>query len=632
MSQSDHLFDFLMRIISSMVIIQYIISNLHIVDVNPMKNNYQRSLNETTHSLDDIYNPSNSAMTDRMNNNDHSHQSPPKLIEIAMNITHLYEESHSKHDDVLKFTYLTMMWIPTFIMFRHSKRSSFNALLWMMISAVSGNEWCDTAYECVGQSRPMNRTDGLQSRGYKANSGGTTDITVDWNGNTDGFIYCEASFACANIGSISGSTTRTMSRLQCFGVFSCANTTVNIIIPSYGGLIIGGKVIQIYCDGSNSCHGVTFKSSINVVVLCRGDRSCANTEFHNIDMIKALASYALHNATIHSCSTTDSLYVELGALDAGFGARIFCDLGHSCTISCYVSGCKMVYVECIGTCDIQTNSLDTIQPITDYSLFDESHLNMFYDSSALAISNDDGCLLAADDVSENIGMNTSGSNICCRGSYSCSHSGLMQSTTSVVCSGERSGGSSSITANDTIYCTGCRGCEYSTIYTVDDTYCLSYYGCHGATITAHNVYCSGYQSCRKATILNAETIYFIGGLSGSNADINCTGIPFCNIICSGYHSCLYINSIQCNECSVSCDDDTGCPPGYSSEPTPAPTRPTTSPTTPTNGPKASPSTDQTAVAPSSPPTVAPHARSISPTAAPHGFVFYLIFVFALPYI
>eukprot|EP01083_Nonionella_stella_P291424 991649_1 len=67
-----------------------------------------------------------------------------------------------------------------FIMCKCPKCLSFNAVILMTVSSVFGQESCDAAYECVGQSRPINRADTLWSRGYKANSGGTTDITVDW--------------------------------------------------------------------------------------------------------------------------------------------------------------------------------------------------------------------------------------------------------------------------------------------------------------------------------------------------------------------------------------------------------------------------------------------------------------------
>eukprot|EP01083_Nonionella_stella_P259461 885853_1 len=293
--------------------------------------------------------------------------------------------SHSNHriDYPQKCVMIVMMLLFMISMRKCTKYLLFNAMMLMMASCVfGGSEYCNTAYECVGQSRPINATYTLISGGYKANSGATTDITVDWNTETKD-VRCSASFSCANIGSITGSA-RSSSRLFCEGAFSCSNTIVNLT----------GNIAR-NCGGSNSCNGVTFNSlnsssGTQGWMSCQGDRSCANAEFHNHHEISALGSYALYNATIHS--TADGFKVKLYAPNAGFGARIFCYLGHSCTIDCYVTGCHMLYIDCVGNCDIQVNSKDTVRPITDYSLFDASQLNILYDSSALEQSNDDACL------------------------------------------------------------------------------------------------------------------------------------------------------------------------------------------------------------------------------------------------
>eukprot|EP01083_Nonionella_stella_P090668 253300_1 len=231
----------------------------------------------------------------------------------------------------------------------------------------------------------------------------------------------------------------------------------------------------------------------------------------------------------------------------------------------------MLYVDCVGNCSILSNSVDTVLPITDYSLFDESQLNILYDSYALAKSNDADCLLMFDDSMENINAHTSGTNVCCRGSGSCEGS-TIYSTTSVVCSGVSSCRSSdNITANGAIFCSAYYGCWGSNLYSLNDVYCLGSHACDDTTITARNLYCSGSWSCEYSTILNTETIYLSGYKSGLGAVINCTDIAVCNIICDGYLSCGLISSIHCNECTVSCDRDTGCPPGYTYAPTPSPT-------------------------------------------------------------
>eukprot|EP01083_Nonionella_stella_P160527 524952_1 len=495
------------------------------------------------------------------------------------------------------------------IMCKCPKRISFNTVILMMVSGVFGYEYCNTAYECVGQSRPINRADSLTSGGYKTNSGGATDITIEWDTYRQ-YIQCDGSFSCANIGIIGyikGSLPypSASSRLHCDGVFGCSNTSVNLT----------GN-IQRRCYGSNSCYGVTFHSYGEMALIsCNGDRSCANTDIHSHNEIRARGSYALYNATIHS--TADGLEVYLYGSNAGFGAKIFCHLGHSCTIYCYATGCNMLYVDCVGNCSIQSNSVDTVLPITEYSLFDESQLNILYDSSALAKSNDADCLLMFDGYAENRYANISGTNVCCRGSGSCEGS-TIYSTTSVVCSGVSSCRSSdNITANDAIFCSASYGCKSSNLYSLNDVYCLGDEACYRTTITARNLYCSGSKSCQDSTILNTETIYFSGYKSGEGAVINCTGIAFCNIICDGYLSCGLISSIHCNECTVSCDRDTGCPPGYTyaptSDPTPSPTsHPTHIPTMiPTDNPTSTP-TNQ----PSGHPTISPTSHSTIPTLNP----------------
>eukprot|EP01083_Nonionella_stella_P083262 230170_1 len=154
-----------------------------------------------------------------------------------------------------------------FIMCKCPKRLSFYTVILMMVSGVLGDEYCDTSYECVKQSRPINRTDSLKSSGYKANSGGATDITIKWDSTK--YIRCDGSFSCANIGYIKGSNTYAYYSsyspyLYCRGVFGCSNTSVNLT----------GN-IQRLCYGSNSCYGATFHSySETASIDCYGDRSC----------------------------------------------------------------------------------------------------------------------------------------------------------------------------------------------------------------------------------------------------------------------------------------------------------------------------------------------------------------------
>eukprot|EP01083_Nonionella_stella_P105087 302087_1 len=303
---------------------------------------------------------------------------------------------------------------------------------------------------------------------------------------------------------------------------------------------------------------------------CGGDRSCANAELRTHGAIEARGSYALYNATIHS--TADGFYVSLVGSNAGFGARIFCHLGHSCTIYCAATGCKMLYIDCAGNCDIQTNSIDTHHPITDYSLFDALPSNI----SDSRTTPDDWCDDTIDDFYERPSTIISSVRVCCRGSNSCQESAI-KSHLVTVCSGAHScHGSDEIAAVNVILCSANNACSNSTLVS-SIVYCLGMYACKNAQISASVLlYCSGYKSCEGSTIIDTETIHFIGASSGYGAGIDCTGIGSCNIICDAYNSCGYISSFHCNGiggCTVSCNHDTGCPPGY----TPLSVAPTSTP-------------------------------------------------------
>eukprot|EP01083_Nonionella_stella_P291176 990832_1 len=468
---------------------------------------------------------------------------------------------------------LMIMLVLTFITSKSPKRVSFNLLILMMVSGVSVSgdvETCDTAYECVGQSRPIDPTNSLHSYGHKANSGGSTHITIDWSNVFSGgsFISCRGAFSCANIGYIRGSAGSSSSKLMCDGAFGCFNTIMN-----FTGLI------DVNCGGANSCDGLTLNAP-SVPMNCGGDRSCANAELRTHGAIEARGSYALYNATIHS--TADGFYVSLVGSNAGFGARIFCHLGHSCTIYCAATGCKMLYIDCAGNCDIQTNSIDTHHPITDYSLFDALPSNI---SDSLTIP-DDWCDDTIDDFYERPSTIISSVRVCCRGSNSCQESAI-KSHLVTVCSGAHScHGSDEIAAGSIIVCSANNACSNSTLVSIG-VYCLGMYACKNAQISASVLFCSGYKSCEGSTIIDTETIHFIGASSGYGAGIDCTGIGSCNIICDAYNSCGYISSFHCNGiggCTVSCNHDTGCPPGY----TPLSVAPTS--TEPTSTPSYSPTT------------------------------------------
>eukprot|EP01083_Nonionella_stella_P156785 508115_1 len=244
------------------------------------------------------------------------------ILSVCRNSTTSSAKSHSQNRRSLRFPDANILYVASlpnitclmvvlmlmFIMYEYPQRLSFYTVILMTASGVyAGTEYCNTTYECVGQSRPINRTYSLRSRGYKANSGGTTDITAEWDSYKS--IRCSGSFSCANIGCIQGSSAFQSSSLDCSAVFACSNTSVNLTGP-----------ISLECWGSNSCYGVTFHSYGDAADIdCYGDRSCANTEIHNHNMITASGSYALYNATIHS--TADGLVVYLWGSNAGFGAK-----------------------------------------------------------------------------------------------------------------------------------------------------------------------------------------------------------------------------------------------------------------------------------------------------------------------
>eukprot|EP01083_Nonionella_stella_P136757 416292_1 len=473
------------------------------------------------------------------------------------------------------------------------KRLIIVLVLIFIPGGVSGQlESCDKAYECVGQSRPTDPTVNFRSYGYKATSGGSTDITIDWFNQTSPWIRCSGSFGCANIAYIKMSARSSSNPLlSCEGVFACSNTTINFT----------GN-INVCCYGSNSCYGVTL-NSLSHTMWCSGDRSCANAEVHSNGQIKAHGSYALYNATIHSA--IDELLVYLYGSNAGFGASIFCHLGHSCEIYCYATGCNMLYISCEGVCDVQMNSMDTVHPITcdpsgcnsPYNIPDKwaSYYakDLLYDSSALAKSINDACEIESslDDFQSPASTVLIEGNVCCRGSNACE--GLdIESPTSVECSGSWSCHSStSIFAYDELFCSATYGCYNAMISSMNDVYCLGMSACAKTDIqSAHYLYCAGYHSCKEAIIEDVGYIYFSGYMSGYGASIHCSGegwVP--NIICEGYDSCRYITSVtNCDGFTASCDHDTGCPPGYTLTPTTLVLAPTSLPSfsslTPTQEP------------------------------------------------
>eukprot|EP01084_Bolivina_argentea_P042185 77818_1 len=99
-------------------------------------------------------------------------------------------------------------------------------------TATSQTKYCDTAYQCVGQSININRN--MYSRGYKGVYGPTTSINTKR-------IACLGTFSCYNVSLLSNShSTVASDDVECSGASSCA----------YNGITYG--LYQLYCTGVSS--------------------------------------------------------------------------------------------------------------------------------------------------------------------------------------------------------------------------------------------------------------------------------------------------------------------------------------------------------------------------------------------
>eukprot|EP01084_Bolivina_argentea_P140840 247534_1 len=507
---------------------------------------------------------------------------------------------------------------------QHITAQRFILVLFIILSqlqSVISIFWCSTAFQCAGQS--INTTEAVYGVGYKSLFGASTIEAP--------IIQCAGSFACYNVSLLLG-------KILCSGTSSC----------SYINRI--DVINEMYCYGASSCRYSNFNSSTTTIhsVKCEGTTSCEYSQFRNVPRIYAQGAFSLYNSTIYSNESPNNLEVTLKGYQSGFASTIYCQIGHSCTINCDVNGCQMLYISCIGWCTINTNSVDTVIPITRLSQFDGTKLNLLLYSASSSTENDAACnaqstVFTYDNDQEHINghdiiLNTDNAGpICCRGSSSCNNVDInvFSNTTTerVVCSGGNSCFvSKNINSNQPVFCEGNKACASSNINSTDIVYCIGDRSCGGSFISnAKTIYCSALRSCEGTMINSSQTInvYLLGKYAGIDGSIHCSVGSQCFVFCKGSLSCFKM-IIYCNgECMVECNADSLCPqiltplptyfPTYlpSPDPTKQPTETTISPTKhpsldPTHIPSHVPS-EQPSRAPTNPPSFSP---TLSPTTNP----------------
>eukprot|EP01084_Bolivina_argentea_P265501 450059_1 len=482
-----------------------------------------------------------------------------------------------------------------------------------LIITQSQNHGCTTPYEC---NTSINITGTLGSNGYKS-AIGSIDITAN-------SVQCSGSFSCSNISSISAK------QVQCQGANSC--TDIKRID------VMDASKTNIWCTGSNSCQETNFNSSITAdEIECSGFLSCANSQISEILSVIATGAYSLVNATIYS---TQSQEVQLDGDMSGYGAKIYCQSDHSCTIYCSNNGCKKF--QCFGNCTVLNVSHDTILPIITPFNINTSHqlinslfsLNTLINTTTNTVDNDELCSMQPDKFTyDNSQQNNqidifSNTSICCRGGWSsCSdESANIISNSSnkspIICSGYESCDTfGNIRSNGFISCSGLSACSFANIKTNDNVYCIGKTSCSSAHISnAANVYCFGAEGCKESTIISdgITNIFFSGSQSGKSAIIYCnkTGDE-CFIYCNGYYSCENLQ-LYCNDnCQVNCTQDSVCPPGYPKtiQPTESPTKiPTKNPSNyPTRNPLKQPTSSPTSNTSDSKSTIQDEIQQIETT-------------------
>eukprot|EP01083_Nonionella_stella_P098638 277411_1 len=335
------------------------------------------------------------------------------------------------------------------------------------------------------------------------------------------------------------------------------------------------------CLGSNACSGAVL-SGFNGV-KCSGDRSCANAHLSGFDEYYFYGAYSAFNATIHSGFTYTDVY--FWGYGAGYGAKIYCNYLHECTIYCHGNACSKTYLQCDGNCFIEPE--DAIPPIT---ILEASDLNysLLYDSSIMTMTNNANCnqqpnqsnvFDASCDGDVDI-RNDYGGTAC----FQRANTSSCESTTisvytdtleSIVCGGYHSCMDSKIHANHaSIYCEGHESCDSAEMNTSADLYCFGDTSCRASTIYgARSVYCAAFDSCSSSTFHATQniSIHFLGVSSGNESDIWCYSNTLCNIICGGHSACLNVQAYCHGLCVIECDDSMDCPVQHSWDSTTDPT-------------------------------------------------------------
>ena len=156
-------------------------------------------------------------------------------------------------------------------------------------------------------------------------------------------IECKGSYSCYNTSKIertdeSGSD----NDILCEGLFACAN--VNNMVNNNG---------QIHCRGERSCSNSIIRS-VNDYIFCLGSRSCEKSIIYVSVGVYLRAYLSGYNTTIYSNSSDVSIILR--GMHSGYGARIICGIGHTCTVTCYTKDCnELKEIRCIDNNETSCN-------------------------------------------------------------------------------------------------------------------------------------------------------------------------------------------------------------------------------------------------------------------------------------
>eukprot|EP01084_Bolivina_argentea_P042614 78573_1 len=475
------------------------------------------------------------------------------------------------------------------VYFPVTKQYTFIITYTLLISLSAEQIWCNKANSCTNNaivlSNPSNYPT-LYGNGYRSLHDAAISVNITKESCGYATIWCGGAFACNNL-----SYVKNVSFIQCYGSNTCSDINGNAFVQTK--TCQNAEATQFWgtskrCYGSNACQYTNFQNTNNIGltfndVECSGDQSCANTNIQKSGTIMANAAYSLYNAVIDSKDLTSALDVTLRGYHAGFGSKIICRSGDYCSINCVGNACEGLYVECEDT---NNCNVELFNPATMKTEFDQSKLNLFYNSSILTRNNDEACnsqltnFTVFDAYQQQGGYNggediviignTTSGPICCRGKESCTNiENIMMKTAnkeSIICSGDATcsswngyGSAPTINNNGAVYCEGYQSCIGSNIITNDNVYCLAGESCKQSTISgAQNIYCSGSNSCLGSTIVSAGTdinLYLLGYLSRPNK-IYCNQTDICFIFCGGGNSCVWLDEILfCHGiCNVKCVD------------------------------------------------------------------------------